>query len=114
MKDDSEFLQEIREEEQALGLILKRVCNLKDLNENFKEVISYRIAEILITSKNLYTSVFSDFLKREPSNTEAILESLVEMRMSFLHLRDLIDDFEFSFLKALEKEEDEETKDEGR
>lgn len=64
-----------------------------------RQTIAYRIAEIMTTSKDLYTEGLADIL--EPKSEHNALEQLSGLRMSFLHLKDLIEEFEESFLKAM-------------
>ena len=109
LRDDQDFINEFQEQEQLLYLVLKRLCKIEDLNEGTREPLAYRMAEILVGSKNLYTKILPEFLQSEAGEAGDgnEFERLIGMRMYFLHLRDMVEEFEVAFIKALEKDDDE-------
>ncbi len=87
-------------------LLHQRMVEEECLQPGDRESVSYRIAEIFVAAKELYT-------KALPRLTEdkalPLFEELTGLRMALLHLRDLVEDFDDSFMEAMhhEREQDE-------
>lgn len=90
-------------EEAALTQILRakmqqEQCLLPDV----QEAIAYRIAEIMVAAKELYTKELPRIMHESQAPADSSLfDDLVGLRMTLLHLHDLITDFDDAFLDAM-------------
>jgi hypothetical protein len=100
------MLTEIEQARAIMKVINERMKPLDCIEAENKESLSYRIAEIMTASKNLYTGMLPRLITED--KPEDMWEMLVEMRMHFLHITDLIAEFDTLFLESIESEEDEE------
>lgn len=110
--------------EQELAIkqvILTRLRRTTIVQAPQQEAVAYRLAEIFVAARQLYTDVLPGFLELpEPASaneaeeapseggtaaTDALddrtFELFGEVRMNLLHLRDLVEDFEETFLESL-------------
>jgi hypothetical protein len=119
-----------KQEKTIYQVILSRLAKSQLLKAEQKETLAYRLAEIFVASRILYTQVLPVFVDGEQdgdperaavrrtdaqaglslsdatpeasdSSDEAILETLGEVRMNLLNLKDLVEDFEDVFLESL-------------
>lgn len=76
-----------------------------------RESVAYRLAEIMVAAKDLYTEVLPRFIEggedggeadEELSESERVFDDLAGVRMAFIHMRDLILDFEDAFMDAID------------
>ncbi len=109
MNNENELQQMIQEENMVKEIIRKRMNALRSYEENDTEILSYRLAEILINAKNLYTKDLPDLLEADLNDEEKVWNSLMGMRMALLHQRDCIEEFDMMLLELLkDREEDDE------
>jgi hypothetical protein len=90
----------MRSEEATLTRILhaklrKHGC----FAESDQEAIAYRISEIMVAAKELYTRDLPR-IAQEEMDVEMFAD-LAGLRMTLFHLRDLITDFDEAFLDAM-------------
>lgn len=95
-------------------LVITRLLNQRMVDEDClrpgdRESVAYRIAELMIAAKELYTRSLPRLTEKQ-ADSEPMFAELAGLRMAFLHLRDLVGDFEDSFMEAMvhQREEDEE------
>lgn len=81
-------------------IVHERLEKDKGLHPGDRESVAYRIAEIMACAKELYTGALPRLLQ-EGSSME---EEISGLRMTFLHLRDLVTDFDQAFLEAMHHE----------
>lgn len=107
--------QSLIEQEQAIQqVILSKLRPTALVRPEQQETVAYRLAEIFVAARQLYTDVLPRFLDLPapppPANGEApadeklegeVFEVFGEVRMNLLHLRDLVEDFDDSFLESL-------------
>ena len=103
----------LRAEEATVTAILQSKLTLQEcLRENDRQLVAYRIAEIMVAAKELYTKELPRIAadRAETEEDVDIFSELAGLRMSFLPLRDLITDFDESFMIAMshQREDDEE------
>lgn len=109
--DDPESI--FNQEKTIYQVIHSRLEKSELLKPEQKETIAYRLAELFVASRILYTQVLPAFLE-SPGESDAatpksapvdadeiILETLGEVRMNLLNLKDLVEDFEDVFLESL-------------
>ncbi|MCD6309331.1 MAG: hypothetical protein J7M18_01375 [Candidatus Eremiobacteraeota bacterium] len=112
MFTDEEFLRRIREEAVISAVISSRLNITNCLKQENREILAHRIAEILVSCKEIYTRVMPFLSEVQDPGYEQFFDFLMELRMNFLNLLDLVVEYEEAFLNSLEeKEEDKE--DEG-
>ncbi len=100
-------------------LVVTRVLHQRMVKEDClqpgdRESVAYRVAEIMVAAKELYTKTLPQILAEE-ENKAPVFEDLAGLRMAFLHLRDLVCDFEDAFMEAMhhQREIDEEEAEDG-
>ncbi|NDD29563.1 MAG: hypothetical protein EB084_15000 [Proteobacteria bacterium] len=97
------------EQEQAIRkVLLTRLRQTSIVQAPQQEIVAYRLAEIFVAARQLYTDVLPGFLelpeKSAPETAEGgeeVFEMFGDVRMHLLHLRDLVEDFEEAFLESL-------------
>lgn len=105
------------EQEQAIKqIILSRLRRTTIVQAPQQEGVAYRLAEIFVAARQLYTEVLPGFLElaEKPADDGAVVdpgapddaddrvfEVFGDVRMNLLHLRDLVEDFEETFLESL-------------
>lgn len=101
----------LRSEEATLTRILQAKMKAQDcLQEGDQELVAYRISEIVVAAKELYTRDLPRLMQEEAASEPGeMFSDLAGLRMTFLHLRDLITDFDEAFMDAMthQREEDE-------
>lgn len=99
-------LSEIKQATTIMKIIYNKIRTLDCIDNDNKESIAYRIAEIMSFSKNLYTKLLPRLIDEQ--STENLWELLVEMRMHYLHQIDLLTEFDEFFLQSIIAEEEDE------
>ncbi len=94
----------MRSEEVSLTQILHAKMKRQGcFDESDQESVAYRISEIMVAAKELYTKdlprLMDEVKGDEPEGQ--IFDDLAGLRMTFFHLRDLITDFDEAFLDAM-------------
>jgi hypothetical protein len=110
----------LKAEEATVTAILQKKLAAQDiLRENDRQLVAYRIAEIMVGAKELYTRELPRITSsKEDEGEDDLFSELAGLRMSFLHLRDLITDFDEAFMIAMahqrddDEDEDEENEEE--
>lgn len=98
--------REIDEEGAILDLLSTSISRAGFYSPEDAESLAYRMAEILVTSKNLYTGVMPRLLEIDSDNKDEIVEFLTEVRMNFQFIRDCIEEFDESFFNLMHGEEE--------
>jgi hypothetical protein len=65
-----------------------------------REAVAYRVAELMVSAKDLYTQYLPRLLK-EVESENSLEDEISGLRMALLHLRDLVTDFDNAFLEAM-------------
>ncbi|MFN8612388.1 MAG: hypothetical protein U0931_32885 [Vulcanimicrobiota bacterium] len=87
--------------EQLIAQILHgRMEEEKSLIAAERGPVAYRIAEVMVQAKDLYTQVLPRLTKEVVSELP-LEEEISGLRMALLHMRDLITDFDNAFLEAM-------------
>ena len=100
------------EQELAITGALHRRLQAEDcLRPGDRESVAYRIAEIAVHAKSLYTEVLPRLVGESAAPAAegySMFEELAGARMAFMHMKDLIEDFEDAFLESMahQREED--------
>ncbi|MBN9418388.1 MAG: hypothetical protein J0I12_23265 [Candidatus Eremiobacteraeota bacterium] len=81
-------------------VLYRRMEEEKSLITAEREGVAYRIAEVMVQAKDLYTQVLPR-LTKEAESELPLEDEISGMRMALLHLRDLITDFDNAFLDAM-------------
>ena len=68
-----------------------------------RDAIAYRIAEIMVHAKELYTRVLPRLLGKA-EEMQDFQSELAGFRMSMLHMRDLVSEFDGAYLDAMSHE----------
>ena len=106
MFTDEELQKRIRDEAVISGIILKRLNSTSCMKPENREILAYRIAELLVGSKETYTKIMPFLSEVEEPGYDQFFDFLMELRMNFLHLADLVIEFEETFLYSLEEKEE--------
>ncbi len=104
----------LKAEEATLTKILHaKMQRQQCLQESDQEAVAYRISEIMVAAKELYTKELPGLMRDEEEVDEGkMFAELAGLRMAFFHLRDLITDFDEAFLDAMTHERDDDDPDE--
>ncbi len=104
MEDNKNTFEEDLKQSQALMKIFhEKIKQEKCLEEEHKESICYRLAEIMTAAKNIYTRITPRII--EKNDRESMLELLSDFRLHYLNLADLIGEFDDLFLSSIIQEE---------
>lgn len=108
----------LRAEEATVTAILQSKMTAQEcLRESDRQLVAYRIAEIMVAAKELYTKELPRVASEANADSDVFGE-LAGLRMAFLHIRDLITDFDEAFMIAMshqreDDQDDEEPEEEG-
>lgn len=93
----------LRSEEATLTRILHAKLKSQGcFSEGDQEAVAYRISEIMVAAKELYTKDLPRLMHEDEHTAEGeMFSDLAGLRMTFFHLRDLITDFDEAFLDAM-------------
>ncbi|MBS2033656.1 hypothetical protein JST97_01640 [bacterium] len=87
--------------EQVIAQVLhRRMEEENSLIAGERGAVAYRIAELMVQAKDLYTQVLPR-LTKEVNSELPLEEEISGLRMALLHMRDLITDFDNAFLEAM-------------
>lgn len=87
--------------EQVIAQVLhRRMDDEKSLIAGERGAVAYRIAELMVHAKELYTQTLPR-LTQEVNSELPMEEELSGLRMTLLHMRDLITDFDNAYLDAM-------------
>lgn len=111
MCQEEELRKLLMEEKRVKDIVRGKIDALNVYEPHNSEIISYRLAEILITAKNIYTDCFARMIKVDAKDEKSAWENLTSLRMSLLHIKDCIEDFDMMLLELMQdKNENEEEK----
>ena len=108
MFTDEEFLKRIREEAIIANLITTRLNTVECMKPDNREILAHRMAEILLSCKDLYTRVLPFLSEVENPEYDQFFDFLIELRMNFLNIADLVLEYEEAFMNSLDEREEEE------
>ncbi|MBT9584225.1 hypothetical protein IV102_12860 [bacterium] len=90
--------------EQVIArILLRRMHDEQSLIAGEREAVSYRVAELMVSAKDLYSQYLPRLLK-EVESQHTLEDEISGLRMALLHLRDLVTDFDNAFLEAMYSE----------
>lgn len=90
----------LRSEEATLTRILTAKMKQQGcFQDGDQESVAYRISEIMVAAKELYTKDLPRLMQEEVEGE--MFSDLAGLRMTFFNLRDLITDFDEAFLDAM-------------
>lgn len=100
MKELDSPEQLFEQEQTVYQMVRARLEPCEAVEATQRDAMSYRLAEIFVASRVLYTQVLPRFMEAS-GDSDAALELLGEVRMNLLNMRDLVEEFEESFLESL-------------
>jgi hypothetical protein len=101
---DLDSPEELFKQEQTIfQVIFAKLAPSELIQEEHKQAMAYRLAEIFVASRVMYTKVMPRFMEAETD--DEIFEALGEARMNVLNVKDLAEDFEESFLHSISDRE---------
>jgi hypothetical protein len=92
------------EELEITRLIADRLRREDCMEAADRETIAYRIAEIMVSARQMYTASLPRLTNVNGESQATMDEDLEGLRMTFLHLRDLLHDFDSTFFAAMNHE----------
>lgn len=103
----------LRAEEATITAILQSKLRSQDLlREEDQQLVAYRIAEIMVAAKELYTKELPRVASDTPADDVDFFSELAGLRMSLLHIRDLVTDFDEAFMIAMSHQREDDGEDE--
>jgi hypothetical protein len=110
---DDSLKQTLLEEGAVREILRNKITGLHSYNTQNADLLAYRLAEILVLSKDLYTKLFPELINADSSNEQSMWDLIMGVRMHLLHMRDCIDEFDGNLLDLMEdKEEEDDDEDE--
>ncbi len=103
-RDD--LLREVGEEGTILDFLSNSMYRAGFYSQEDAEILAYRMAEIIVTSKNLYSNIMPRLLELNSDSKDEILEFITEVRMNFQFIRDCIEEFDESFFNLMNDEKE--------
>jgi hypothetical protein len=92
-------------EELEITRLINDRLRLEDCMEPAdRETVAYRIAEIMVSAKRMYTASLPRLTNVNGESSLPMDEDLEGLRMTFLHMRDLLQDFDSTFFEAMHHE----------
>ena len=98
--------------DRVTAVLQSKMAAQNCLREADRQLVAYRIAEIMVGAKELYTKELPRMTMDETGEDQDVFSDLAGVRMSFLHLRDLITDFDEAFMIAMSHQRDDDEEDE--
>lgn len=92
------------EELEITRLINDRLRREECMDAEDRETVAYRIAEIMVTAKRMYTNSLPRLTNVSGESGMTMDEDMEGMRSTFLHLRDLLHDFDCTFFSPIDAE----------
>lgn len=89
------------EEVEITKLINERLRREDCLAAEDRETVAYRIAEIMVAAKRMHTSGLARITNLNGESNAPMDEDLTGLRMTFLHLCDLMHDFDSAFFRSI-------------
>ena len=89
------------EEIEITKLIFERLKKDQCLEESDRETVAYRIAEIMVAAKHMYTNTLTRLINVSGESRGTAHDDLVGLQNSFTHLCDLMYEYDSAYLKAL-------------
>ena len=89
------------EEVEITRLLFDRMKKENCLDEIDRETVSYRIAEIMVTAKQMYTRVLPRLINVSGESDSAMEDDLAGLQMNFVHLSDLMYEFQRTLMIAM-------------
>ena len=84
--------------------VIQKLEKDKLLREGDRQDIAYRVAEVMVAAKDLYTLSLPRLLGE--GQALGFHDELAGLRMALLHMRDLVTEFDSAFLDAMLHERD--------
>ena len=95
--------EELKQTQNLMRLLYERFKKDENLDNDHKESLAYRMAEIMSSAKNLYTQILPRMTDEQ--NGDNMLELLSDFRLHYLNLSDIITEFDDLFLSSIVQEE---------
>lgn len=89
------------EEAEITRLINDRMRREECMEEADRETLSYRIAEIMVASRRMFTNSLPRLTNVNGESDATMDDDLAGLRMTILHLRDLLHDFDATFFESM-------------
>ncbi len=100
------------QELEITRLIFERLVKENCLAVSERETIAYRIAEIMVTAKQLYTKSLPRLTNVNGESNSPVEDDLTGLQMTFTHMCDLMHEFDSVFLEAIRPPKDPEDSEE--
>ena len=91
----------VTEELEITKLIYERLKKESCLESSERQTIAYRIAEIMVAAKQLYTKSLPRLINVGGESDSPMEDDLAGLQMTFVHLCDLMYDYDSAYLQAL-------------
>lgn len=93
-------------EMEITRLIFERLAKENCLAESERETIAYRIAEIMVTAKQMYTKSLPRLTNVNGESDSPVEDDLTGLQMTFTHMCDLMHEFDSVYLEAIRPPKD--------
>ena len=93
-------------------LLNKRMVDEDCLRPGDRESVAYRIAEIMVAAKQMYTRSLPRLTNVNGESNSPVEDDLTGLQMTFTHMCDLMHEFDSVFLEAIRPPKDPESEEE--
>ena len=94
------------QELEITRLIFERLVKENCLAVSERETIAYRIAEIMVAAKQMYTKSLPRLTNVNGESNSPVEDDLTGLQMTFTHMCDLMHEFDSVFLGAIRPPQD--------
>jgi len=95
--------EKLKQTQNLMRIFYARIKNDETLDNEHKESLAYRMAEIMSEAKDLYTKILP--YMTDENNDKNMLEIISDFRLHYLNLSDIIQEFDELFLSSIIQEE---------
>lgn len=94
-----ELTEDLNRMQAITKIICERLQRESSISQDNKESIAYRMAEIMLAAKYMYTKILPDLTDEDSKETP--FELLSRFRLHYLNLYDIIQEFDEIFINSI-------------
>ncbi len=108
MKEKDILNDDIKQMQAITAVICEKLKDEDGIKEESKEILAYRMAEMMTAAKHMYTELLP--MITDDSSKESAFDMVAKFRLHYINIADMIQEFEEAFMKSIvaseETEED--------
>lgn len=100
---DSIINEDIKQMQAITAVICERLKNEDGIKEESKEIIAYRMAEMMTAAKHMYTEALP--MITDDESKESAFDMIARFRLHYMNIWDMIQEFEEAFMQSIVADE---------